>query len=129
MMKKMLLPVFALTLATCTSLLNSGGWNPELKQLKGQHISVVSQRITGWASVETGLFSDNYYLYRACPYSGTDMVSTNYLGVEIGREPIYNCGESYFVTDKNGIITDYVEFGYTPDTDYQSGFRDLINKK
>ncbi|MGV6988700.1 hypothetical protein ACWA5Z_07345 [Testudinibacter sp. P80/BLE/0925] len=127
-MKKMLLPLLgsAVLLSACTPLFNNGGWNPDLKQLKGQHISVVRDRINNWADVETGMFGNKYFLYRACPYSGRDMVSTNYWGVEVGRQPIYNCGESYFTTNKDGVITDYLEVGYTPNTNYQQYFRDLI---
>lgn len=125
-MKKGLLALSVVLATACTPIFNNGGWNPELKQLKGQHISVVRDRINDWVGVETGMLSNRYYLYRACPYSGSDWVSTNAFGVVVNRRPIYDCGESYFTTDKDGVITGYYEVGATPNTDYQSAFRDLI---
>lgn len=116
-----------LVLLTSTVLAGCSSYqNPALTQLKGKHISVVQERINNFADVEMGLIWNHYYLYNGCVYAGYDMVTRNYWGVEIDRKPKYNCGEAYFETNKDGVITAYRERGYVPYTDYQSWFKDLI---
>ena len=74
----------------------------------------------------SGLFRNYYYFYRDCPYAGYDEITYNSYGVILNREPVYKCGEIYFETDKDGVITNFVENGHIPDTDYQPIFKDLI---
>ncbi|WP_373819660.1 hypothetical protein [Glaesserella sp.] len=123
MNKKHILPLcISIILTGCASY----GNNPGLAQLEGKHISVVQERIDNFVHTDIGLFSNDYYLYRDCVYSGYDNVTTNYWGVVIDRQPIYNCGSMFFTTDKDGIITNYTEKGYVPQRDYQPLFKDII---
>lgn len=99
--------------------------NPSLKQLKGQHISLVIDRIKYFPHVDIGMLSNKYYIYKECEYKG-DNITYNGYGVILSRQPIYHCGNMHFVTDKDGFIKDYVEEGYRYHDDYQKYFKDLI---
>ncbi|QIM62566.1 hypothetical protein A1D29_04245 [Pasteurellaceae bacterium Orientalotternb1] len=99
--------------------------NPDLTQLIGKHISLVQERVSLQKTDTTGLLYNYYYLYKDCDYQG-DKITYNGYGVILNRQPIYHCGEIYFSTDKDGIITNYIEKGYIPRRDYQAYFKDLI---
>lgn len=122
-----ILPLLLIVCITFTGGCARRYYSPALKQLKGHHISTVAQRIDRFVHVDTsGLFRNYYYFYRDCPYAGYDEITYNSYGVILNREPVYKCGEIYFETDKDGVITNFVENGHIPDTNYQPIFKDLI---
>ncbi|QIM64939.1 hypothetical protein [Frederiksenia canicola] len=99
--------------------------NPALTQLIGKHISLVQERISLHKIDTSGLLYNYYYLYKDCDYMG-DYITYNGYDVILKRQPIYHCGEIYFASDKDGIITNYIEKGYIPTKNYQTYFKDLI---
>lgn len=111
----------------CAGIFDNTSWyvNPALKQLKGQHISVVIDRVKYFPHVDIGLLGNKYYLYKECEYKG-DNITYNGYGVILNRQPIYHCGNFHFVTDKDGFIKDYVEEGWRHGIDYEKYFKDLI---
>ena len=119
--KLILLLSSALLLTGC-----AGYKNPALTQLKGKHISEIQSRISRFDSVDTsGMFSNHYYLYDKCIHVG-DNITYNRWGEILSRTPIEKCGYIRFETDKDGIIENYTEHGYTTDADFESYFKDLV---
>lgn len=107
-----------------TNLLGSYTY-PELKQLVGKHISEVQKRIGAFVKVDTGSFSSKYYLQhnprRVISYERR----CNFYGCWDSNPNFSTWGFAYFVTDKEGFITKYVEEG-DEIWDYRKHFKDLI---
>lgn len=119
-MKKYIVFYFSLMLflSGCAGALNStnGYINPALKQLKGEHIALVIDRVN-IASVSIDMLDNKYYLYKECEPSNAKVASKI-------------CGSMYFITDTDGFITDYIEDGYRHPRDFQTQLKDLLaNKK
>lgn len=133
MKNKVLLMFLATLLTACTVLSDLDGYRfPYLRQLVGQHISVVTSRLDGVQVSDEKLFGGReYFLSTHNEYSHT--VNTyNYYGAIINQQHIYNRGKISFITDSNGYITRYIETGYIPvegsnfDQEMRSAFRDIV---
>ncbi|MDO5090267.1 MAG: hypothetical protein Q4D61_01860 [Cardiobacteriaceae bacterium] len=133
MKRHALLILLATLLTACTALRDISGYRfPYLRQLVGQHISIVTSRLDGvQVSDEKFLGGREYFLSTHNEYSHT-INTYNYYGAIIDQQHIYNRGKISFITDSNGYITRYVETGYIPvqggnfDMEMRSAFRDIV---
>lgn len=118
---------FFLSGCALTNPIDSLGYaNKELRQLRGQHISVVIERFESLPHVDIGLLGNKYYIEKGC-YHGGDYYWYNRAYGTVEKSSRYNCGGVYFTTDKDGFIKDYYEDGYIyRNADYRSRFKDLI---